>query len=135
MEKTYTFKEVIERIEAGEEYVNTNKYLRLEKIAKSGNVIYFSGVFINNQSFCTHENQTFRLVEPKKLEQVYFVEHKQGGEQYSFLSDENLAVGDLVICDTKYGRTYGRVRDVKTLELSQETILAYKKCWKPKEEV
>ena len=58
---------------------------------------------------------------------TYLVEHTKGGKQYTFISDETLSVGDMVVCDTKFGNSYGKVVDIKQMADDEN-----KKCWKVK---
>nr|WP_321026468.1 hypothetical protein [Clostridium neonatale] len=58
---------------------------------------------------------------------IYLVEHTEGRKQYTFISDETLSIGDMVVCDTKFGHSYGRVVDIK-----QMADDGNKKCWKVK---
>lgn len=62
---------------------------------------------------------------------VYQVEHLVGGKLYDFLSNEsNLRVGDMVVCNTIKGKTYGRIiRIISRLEEEKE-IKKYKKIKK-----
>lgn len=63
----------------------------------------------------------------KPMATIYLVEHIEGRKQYTFISDETLSVGDMVVCDTKFGHSYGRVVDIK-----QMADDGNKKCWKVK---
>lgn len=58
---------------------------------------------------------------------IYKVEHSKGGKQYTFVADEDLPIGTMVICDTKYGQTYGKIVDwFKGVDDGN------KKCWRAK---
>lgn len=58
---------------------------------------------------------------------IYKVEHSKGGKQYTFIADEDLPIGTMVICDTKYGQTYGKIVDwFKGVDDGN------KKCWRIK---
>ena len=51
--------------------------------------------------------------EPQHEYVVYKVEHAVNGKQYKFISDDLLKIGDMVICDTSQGKSYGKVVDIK----------------------
>lgn len=56
---------------------------------------------------------------------IYKVEHSKNGKRYTFISDEDLPVGTIVICNTKYGQTYGKIVDkFKGVDDGN------KKCWR-----
>lgn len=58
---------------------------------------------------------------------IYKVEHSKGGKQYTFIADEDLPIGTMVICDTKYGQSYGKIVDTfKGVDDGN------KKCWRIK---
>lgn len=58
---------------------------------------------------------------------IYKVEHSKGGKQYTFITDEDLPIGTMVICDTKYGQSYGKIVDIfKGVDDGN------KKCWMAK---
>jgi hypothetical protein len=58
---------------------------------------------------------------------IYKVEHSKGGKQYTFVADEDLPIGTMVICDTKYGQSYGKIVDAfKGVDDGN------KKCWRAK---
>lgn len=44
---------------------------------------------------------------------IYGVEHAQGGKLYDFISDEELSIGDFVVCDTCMGKSYGVVKKIE----------------------
>lgn len=55
---------------------------------------------------------------------IYKVEHREGQQRYDFVSDEELPIGTIVVCDTKYGHTYGKVKFTH-----KGVDDGYKKCW------
>ena len=59
---------------------------------------------------------------------IYKVEHSKGGKQYTFVSDEYLPIGIMVICDTKYGQSYGKIVD-----MFRGVDDGNKKCWRIKQ--
>ena len=63
----------------------------------------------------------------KPVTTIYLVEHTEGRKQYTFISDETLSIGDMVVCDTKFGHSYGKVVDIKQMADDEN-----KKCWKVK---
>lgn len=54
---------------------------------------------------------------------IYKVEHCLNGKLYKFISEDDLNVGDFVVCDTIKGRTYGVVKEIEICENNN-----YKKC-------
>jgi hypothetical protein len=70
-------------------------------------------------------NKLENLIKPKVV--IYKVEHSKGGKQYTFIADEDLPIGTMVICDTKYGQSYGKIVDIfKGVDDGN------KKCWRIK---
>lgn len=68
-----------------------------------------------------------RLKFMKKAESfVYMIEHKPNGKRHAYFSDDKINVGDLVVCNSSKGDSYGVCREVtKSLEMRK---LATKKC-------
>ncbi|EKS4345069.1 hypothetical protein QB607_003073 [Clostridium botulinum] len=149
VQEEFTFKEVIARIKPNETYESVDDYFKLESIHidKDYNI---NLQYVENNSIkelllddtvYIDSKQRFKLKEFKKSFTFYFVEHKQDGNQYKFRSDDKLTKGDFVICDTKFGKTYGKVIKIKLIEISHANFEAlqvfeedykqnYKKCWK-----
>lgn len=66
-----------------------------------------------------------KIIKPQVI--IYKVEHSKGGKQYTFIADEDLPIGTMVICDTKYGQSYGKIVDAfKGVDDGN------KKCWRIK---
>lgn len=59
-------------------------------------------------------------IEQKQKYIVYMIEHAVGGKKYSFISTDSLKIGDIVLCDTTQGATYGKVVDVELVELTEK---------------
>lgn len=60
---------------------------------------------------------------------VYAVTHKVGGKEYLFVSDQPLSKGMVVVCDTKYGKTYGYIESKRYMIMTNDEIEKYKKCY------
>ena len=74
----------------------------------------------NNDNFLPYEESFGGIlkVAKDKLENldkvnIYGVEHAQGGKLYDFISDEELSIGDFVVCDTCMGKSYGVVKKIE----------------------
>lgn len=65
------------------------------------------------------------MIKPKVT--IYKVEHREGEQRYSFVSDEKLSLEDMVVCDTCKGKSYGKV-----VAICKDIDDGYKKCWKVK---
>lgn len=74
--------------------------------------------------------QKFKLKEPKKSFTIYYIEHKPNEKQYKFRSNERLNINDFVICDTKFGKAYGKVVSYEEEMLTEKESEQYKECWK-----
>lgn len=128
-----TFKEIIENNIDGT-YVNCNAgYGRINSVTVSDGFIEFDGNFegITNVLGIIPDVK-FKLQECKQEYTLFEVIHEIGGEHYLFRSDmnTNLKPKDFVICDTKKGKTFGRITDVLKVELTEEEYMQYKKCWR-----
>lgn len=128
VQEKFTFEEVIARIKEGEVY--ENNLSSISKIDGCINVTVF-----NDNSFTISKDEDFtltfksgryKLVPQKKEYQLYEVEHQEGGKRYLFRSMLGLKIGKIVVCDTRFGKTYGRIVDSVTKELTEEEYKAYK---------
>lgn len=62
---------------------------------------------------------------------TYKVEHSLGGKLYTFVSScDNIKIGDMVVCDTTKGKTYGRVMHIDNVLVRQEDEMQYKSIYK-----
>ena len=118
----FTFEEVIARIKEGEVYETTSNLFRAKKIMRNG---WISIEFVGNSNKIGFPGK-YRLVPQKKEYQLYEVEHQEGGKRYLFRSMLGLKIGKIVVCDTRFGKTYGRIVDSVTKELTEEEYKAYK---------
>lgn len=59
---------------------------------------------------------------------VYKVEHCPNGRLYTFRSDDVIPVGALVDCETAIGNSYGFVREVSNIKMSDGKYRSYRKC-------
>ncbi len=129
----FTFQEVIARIKEGEVYVNTNPSSRVEKLSlKYGKeVLIIEGNYkgLMHNEFGIILEDKFKLQKPKKIATIYRVEHKKDGKKYDFISSQRLEKEMFVVCDTSQGKSYGRIVDIETRELTEEEIKQYKECW------
>ncbi len=130
----FTFQEVIARIKEGEVYVNTNPSSRVEKLSlKYGKeVLIIEGNYkgLMHNEFGIILEDKFKLQKPKKIATIYRVEHKKDGKKYDFISSQRLEKEMFVVCDTSQGKSYGRIVDIYTKELTEKEIKQYKECWR-----
>lgn len=118
----FTFEEVIARIKEGEVYENILDTRTKRIIGRDGYVsLEFTGDY---QILGTHGK--YKLVPQKKEYQLYEVEHQENGKRYLFRSDLDHTLDDMVVCETKFGKSYGKM--VKTLykALTEEEYKQYK---------
>ncbi len=125
----FTFQEVIARMQPGEVYECTRGDARLLKIHCEKGWMGLEGRPTLSGSFGINSKDTFKLVESKKQYIIYEVDHSEGGKRYSFSSEQDLCLGNFVVCDT-HGRCYGRVVSFDTKELTEAEYKEYKKCWR-----
>lgn len=124
----FTFEEVIARIKEGEVYQNS-----LSSISKIDGCIEVVSI---NRSGCTipkgeeytvrFETNNYKLVPQKNNYLLFEVEHQEGGKRYLFRSDCNYNLGDIVICQTSLGKSYGKIVYKVIKELTEEEFKAYK---------
>ncbi|WP_142415380.1 hypothetical protein [Hathewaya massiliensis] len=110
-------------------YVIANRYNN-KFIDENGKECHIELDHLNSEFGCyIHYDHGFNLYDMRvKANKVYLVEHNPCDEKtYSFISDDELDVGDMVICNTCYGDSYGKVVDV-ILEYNTDR----KKCYKVK---
>ena len=120
----FTFEEVISRIQEGEVYEGIGIY-NTKKISKSK--VYGLEIRFNlSADYILPSAHKYRLVQQKKEYQLYEVEYQENGKRYLFRSDLDHTLDDMVVCETKFGKSYGKM--VKTLykELTEEEYKAYK---------
>lgn len=118
----FTFEEVIARIKEGEVYETTSNLFRAKKIMRNGWIsIEFDGDS-NKLGF----PGKYRLVPQKKEYQLYEVEHQEDGKRYLFRSDLDHTLDDMVVCETKFGKSYGKMVKALYKELTEEEYKAYK---------
>lgn len=134
-ETEFTFQEVVARNIPGI-YVNCNDgsaRIKTVTVSKSGYI------HIDAKLHETGENRgvlgiypevKFKLQESKKRVRIYKIEHQKNGKQYDFISSQLLDCDEFVICDTKCGKSYGRIADVRTIALTETEISNYKECWR-----
>ena len=65
------------------------------------------------------------IIKPKVT--IYKVEHREGQQCYDFTADKELPIGAIVVCDTKHGKSYGRI-----IATRKDIDDGYKKCWEVK---
>lgn len=122
-DKLLTFQEVIANIKPGQTYVRCGNYGTKEiHMRTNGQIV----IEVNNQLQVIPTYQKYRLKEENKM--VYGVEHRVDGKVYDFLSDNSLEVGDFVVCNTKYGQSYGKVVTKELKNIPSKELALYKKC-------
>ena len=121
----FTFEEVIARIKEGEVYVPLDKSYATKSIAKrnSGNIII---TFHKRVDGCVPTYTKYKLVPQKNNYLLFEVEHQEGGKRYLFRSDCDYNLGDIVICQTSLGKSYGKIVYKVIKELTEEEFKAYK---------
>lgn len=124
----FTFEEVIARIKKGEVYQNSLS--SISKVDGCINVTVFNdnGFTISkDENFTlTFESGRYKLVPQKKEYQLYEVEHQENGKRYLFRSDLDHTLDDMVVCETKFGKSYGKMVKALYKELTEEEYKAYK---------
>lgn len=124
----FTFEEVIARIKEGEVYQNESS--SISKVDGCINVTVFNdnGFTISKDENFTliFESGRYKLVPQKKEYQLYEVEHQENGKRYLFRSDLDHTLDDMVVCETKFGKSYGKMVKALYKELTEEEYKAYK---------
>lgn len=120
----FTFEEVISRIKEGEVYEGIGIY-NTKKISKSK--VYGLEIRFNlSADYILPSAHKYRLVQQKNNYLLFEVEHQEGGKRYLFRSDCNYNLGDIVICQTSLGKSYGKIVYKVIKELTEEEFKAYK---------
>lgn len=120
----FTFEEVIARIKEGEVYEGIGIY-NTKKISKSK--VYGLEISFNlSAGYILPSAHKYRLVQQKKEYQLYEVEHQENGKRYLFRSDLDHTLDDMVVCETKFGKSYGKMVKTFYKELTEEEYKAYK---------
>lgn len=119
----FTFEEVIARIKKGEVYRGTGGST-VDEITKKNTEIRIS--ICRPQTGIVPTMQKYKLVPQKKEYQLYEVEHQEGGNRYLFRSDLDHTLDDMVVCETKFGKSYGKMVKALYKELTEEEYKAYK---------
>ncbi|WP_099330019.1 hypothetical protein [Clostridium paraputrificum] len=120
----FTFEEVIARIKEGEVYEGIGIY-NTKKISKSK--VYGLEISFNlSADYILPSAHKYRLVQQKKEYQLYEVEHQENGKRYLFRSDLDHTLDDMVVCETKFGKSYGKMVKTFYKELTEEEYKAYK---------
>ena len=119
----FTYQEVIARIKDGEYYRCTrDDFYKVKDIKmEEGNIILLGNI---HDGVGINIKQLFVQEEPKEEYKIYYVEHTVDGDIYKFRRDlisDYFARGECVICNTEQmGRTYGKVKEVKTENLTEK---------------
>lgn len=119
----FTFEEVIARIKKGEIYRGTGGST-VDEITKKNTEIRIS--ICRPQTGIIPTMQKYKLVPQKNNYLLFEVEHQEGGKRYLFRSDCNYNLGDIVICQTSLGKSYGKIVYKVIKELTEEEFKAYK---------
>lgn len=119
----FTFEEVIARIKKGEVYRGTGGST-VDEITKKNTEIRIS--ICGPQTGIIPTMQKYKLVPQKKEYQLYEVEHQENGKRYLFRSDLDHTLDDMVVCETKFGKSYGKMVKTFYKELTEEEYKAYK---------
>lgn len=131
----FTFQEVVARNIPGV-YVNCNddmarvQSIEINEDGDFGINADFKGLKEINLGLGINHNLKFKLQEPIKIATIYKVEHKKDGKKYDFISSQRLHKEMFVVCDTSQGKSYGRIVDIETRELTEEEYKQYKECWR-----
>lgn len=129
----FTFEEVIARIKEGETYEHKEGFI----IKNNGIIEVVCHNLISSPPITTEavkirftNKHHFKLVEPKKTYLLYDVEHQEGGKRFAFRCDGVPLKGDLVLCNTIKGKSYGKIVGVREIKLTQKEYMAYKEIIK-----
>lgn len=124
----FTFEEVIARIKEGEVYQNS-----LSSISKVDGCIEVvstnrSGRTIpkDEEYIVRFETNNYKLIPQKNNYLLFVVEHQEDGKRYLFRSDLDHTLDDMVVCETKFGKSYGKMVKALYKELTEEEYKAYK---------
>lgn len=124
----FNFEEVIASIQEGEVYQNS-----LSSISKIDGCIEVVSINRSGRTIPKGEEYTvrfetnnYKLVPQKNNYLLFEVEHQEGGKRYLFRSDCNYNLGDIVICQTSLGKSYGKIVYKVIKELTEEEFKAYK---------
>lgn len=127
----FTFQEVVARIKPRETYEAIDKVYATQAITmEEDNEIRID--ILPNQTFIMSTYSLFKLQEPKKMYVLYEVIHAEKGKEYTFRPKEGYEVvpRDWVVCDTKKGKTFGRVIGSVVKQLAEKEYKQYKECWR-----
>jgi len=121
----FTFQEVIARIKQGETYEAVDGVYATQTITMEEDKEIRIDI-LSSQTFIMPTYSLFKLQEPKKRVRIYKIEHQKNGKKYDFISSQLLDCDEFVICDTKCGKSYGRIANVNTRELTESEYKQYK---------
>lgn len=129
----FTFTEVIARINPGEVYTCVGIGIeRIESIEKTHNndiKMKCNNLGLPN-GLGVRGTTKFKLQESKKHTWIYKVEHQKNGKHCDFISSQLLQDDEFVECDTCKGRSYGKIAEIVSEELTETELKQYKECWR-----
>jgi hypothetical protein len=112
-------------------YKAVNEKLIVQKITKLDNGFLEFILADNDYGFAMKPlEDKFIFQEFKKTKAIYHVEHQKNGKLYEFISSQLLPDGEFVVCDTKYGKSYGKIVNTEFKDLTESEIKEYKECWR-----
>lgn len=73
----------------------------------------------------------FKAPEETVQVKICYIEHTKNGKLYDFIEDKSSFVrdGDLVVCNTRYGNSYGRCIKTELLNIPTHKVEEYKTCY------
>lgn len=133
----FTFDEVINTIEEGDVY--SNDTIAIKKLVGNIQIQHLSKIDevyigkLKDQYFTLNIDLgiKYKLVSSTRtIRYLHEVEHKENGPRYLFRTDLPMKEGNIVICDTKFGKTYGKVVGHIKVRLQYDDFLQYKEIIK-----
>ena len=124
----FTFEEVIARIKEGEVYEAISKHWSTKGIEKlDGEIIIKND--LRSEDLLVGATR-YKLKEETVNYRIVTVEHRENGKGYEFISNFSVRPKDMVVCDTRYGKSFGMVIKTEVRELTKKQAGEYKKLIK-----
>lgn len=126
----FTFKDVQKIIQEGETYLNIDLYSDLKSISKVNGKLKITISSNPSSREITLDDCKFELQERKHPYYICDVEHAEGGKVYRFKTSVGCLLGDIVVCDTIMGKSYGKVVNITKQYLTEKESKKYKSILK-----
>lgn len=113
------------------ENINTADNVKTVRVTESG-AIRITYANKGSEGLIIFSSARFKLKEDRKRLRICLIEHTWNGKRYEFREKEGCEVdtGDFVVCETKYGKTYGKCIGTHTTVETESKIKEYKECWR-----